>query len=363
MGRKRTPGLYKRAGIWHIDKQVSGTRLRESAGTACLEEAERYLAKRLEDTRQAKVYGVRPERTFREAGKKFLAENRQKASLDRDATMLRQLDPFIGSLPLTQIHMGTLQKYVEMRQRQGCKARTINYALQVTRRILNLAAGVWIDEHGLTWLLSTPKIILLSERDARRPYPLSWEEQELFFKVLPPHLAEMALFAVNTGCRDGEVCKFHWSWEVALPELPGRSVFIIPGDYVKNREDRLVVLNDEAQSVIERARGRHPEYVFTYCGRPVTRMYNTAWMRARRETGISVRVHDMKHTLGRRLRAAGVSMEDCQDLLGHKSHRITSHYTVPEVEALLRASNRVCEKRRSGRPVTVLKRGMGCRNV
>jgi hypothetical protein len=30
-----------------------------------------------------------------------------------------------------------------------------------------------------------------------------------------------------------------------------------------------------------------------------------------------------KHTFGRRLRAAGVSFEDRQDLLGHRSVRIT----------------------------------------
>ncbi len=37
-----------------------------------------------------------------------------------------------------------------------------------------------------------------------------------------------------------------------------------------------------------------------------------------------VRVHDLKHTFGRRLRAAGVSFEDRQDLLGHRAGRITT---------------------------------------
>jgi integrase len=35
--------------------------------------------------------------------------------------------------------------------------------------------------------------------------------------------------------------------------------------------------------------------------------------------------HDLKHTFGRRLRAAGVIFEDRQDLLGHKSGRVTKH--------------------------------------
>ena len=44
----------------------------------------------------------------------------------------------------------------------------------------------------------------------------------------------------------------------------------------------------------------------------------------RARTGLpQLRVHVLKHTFGRRLRAAGASFEDRQDLLGHRSHRIT----------------------------------------
>jgi integrase len=89
----------------------------------------------------------------------------------------------------------------------------------------------------------------------------------------------------------------------------------------------LVVLNKIALSVVEEVRGQHSELVFTYNGRPLTRMLNSAWKRARKRVGLAVRVHDLKHTFGGRLRAAGVSFEDRQDLLGHKSGRITTHYS------------------------------------
>jgi hypothetical protein len=73
MARKRTPGLRKRGRFWHIDKQIRGFgTLRESTGTGELEEAERYLARRLEEIRQASVYGVRPRRTFREATEHYV---------------------------------------------------------------------------------------------------------------------------------------------------------------------------------------------------------------------------------------------------------------------------------------------------
>ena len=75
------------------------------------------------------------------------------------------------------------------------------------RRVLNLAARLWRDEYGLTWLETPPLIELPSTSDARKPYPLSWQEQALLFPLLPAHLQRMALFKVNTGCREQEVCR------------------------------------------------------------------------------------------------------------------------------------------------------------
>ncbi|MGB5300208.1 MAG: tyrosine-type recombinase/integrase, partial [Thiogranum sp.] len=76
---------------------------------------------------------------------------------------------------------------------------------------------------------------------------------------------------------------------------------------------------------------------------------------ARKRAGLSLlRVHDLKHTFGRRLRAAGVSYEDRQDLLGHKSGRITTHYSAAELENLIEAANRVCGENSRKSPALVL---------
>ncbi len=152
----------------------------------------------------------------------------------------------------------------------------------------------------------------------------------------------MCLFKVNTGCREQEVCGLRWEWEVQVPELQ-TSVFIIPGARVKNREDRLVVLNRIGRSVIEEARGKHPEFVFTYRGHLVQRINNNGWRCARRSVGLTqVRVHVLKHTYGRRLRAVGVPLETRRVLLGHKNGDITTHYSAPELQELIDAAERVC---------------------
>jgi integrase len=303
----------------------------------------------MEQIRQAEVYGVRPQWSFRQAATKYLEES-TKATVRDSAIMLRQLNPFIGNLALDKVNMGTLQSFIQKRKADGVKKRTINYALQTVRHILNLAVSEWFDEYGQTWLASAPKIKLLRQDDKRDPYPLSWDEQVRLFNALPEYLGKMALFKVNTGCREQEVCHLRWDWEQQIPELD-TSVFIIPRERVKNREDRLVVLNRVAKAVVEERRGQHPEFVFTNSiGKRVKYMNGGCWRRAREKMGLpQVRVHDLKHTFGRRLRAAGVSFEDRQDLLGHRSGRITTHYSMPELESLIAASNAVCvnESRKS----------------
>ena len=341
MGRIRSAGLVKRGGVWHIDKTIGGKRLCESTGESELSKAELYLAMRIERARRASIYGERPKRQFREAGKRYLRENQQKRRLYIDELHLKQLDPFIGDLDLRMVHMGTLQGFIEARRAQGRQTKTINLALATVRRILNVAASEWLDEYGLTWLDRPPKITLFKVTDARQPYPLSWEEQTRLFGKLPGHLARMALFKVNTGCREREVCSLQWDWEVEVPELD-TSVFIIPDTFVKNGEERLVVLNRTAMSIVNDVRGKNQKSVFTYKGNRIRKMNNSAWRNGRAKAGLpQVRVHDLKHTFGRRLRAAGVSFEDRQDLLGHRSGRITTHYSAAELGNLLEAANRV----------------------
>src|SRR6266404_2165051 len=380
MGNQRTSGLTKRGGVWHIDKQFRGARICESTGTSDLTQAEEYLAKRVIELREARIYGIRELRSFRVAATKYLQDYQHKKRIKDDAMHLKQLDPFIGGLELKQVHMGSLQEFIAKRRRDGVKTKTLNAALAVVRRVLNLASAEWMDEQGMTWLDSAPKIKLFPVKDARSPYPLTREEQGLLFRELPDHVARMALFKVNTGLREQEVFGLKWEYEVKVPELD-TSGFIIPGERIKNGEERLVVLNRVAKSVVESLRGLHPVNVFVRnlskdaAARPLAKIYNTAWKAARERAADAwekehkdtapagfrkIRVHDLKHTVGRRLRAAGVSFEDRQDLLGHKRRRMTTHYSEAELANLIAAADRACSSKSRKSPATTwLRRNMG----
>ena len=68
-------------------------------------------------------------------------------------------------------------------------------------------------------------------------------------------------------------------------------------------------------------------------------------------------MHDLKHTFGRRLRAAGVPNETRKVLLCHRNGDITTHYSARELQELLDAANRVCEQQSGKTPALVVLKG------
>jgi integrase len=210
MAQHKPAGLTLRREVWHIDKDIYGTRICESTGTSELKEAIAILARRIDEVRESHFFGTRKPRTFREAATKFLEENQHKRSLERDARALAGLDPYIGDFHLQRVHTGTLQTFIRDRSKAGASPGTVNRDLAVVRRILNLCARLWRDESDRPWL-DTALIQMQRHPNKRPPYPLSMEEQRLLFSELAGHLGRMALFKVNSGTREQEVCGLRWT--------------------------------------------------------------------------------------------------------------------------------------------------------
>jgi integrase len=365
--RNRMPGLRLKGGVWQIEKrckECEGGWLRESTGTSGRAEAEDILIRRLAEIRDEARRKERGVHSFEEAAMRYLEEIAAKASADDVAMHLDQLFPFIGAKALEQVHDGTLKGFVDHETGRGRAPKSVNNALGVVSAVLNRAARVWRDESGTPWLCQAPpRLSRLSVKGRQaKPYPLSWTEQDRLFQTLPGHLADAALFAVNTGCREQEVCRLRWQWEVAVPELE-TSVFILPEAVTKTGTERVVVLNTVAKRVIEARRGTHKEAVFTYRSAPLAKLHNSAWNRAWRraglpqEDGILKGVHNLRHTFGRRLRGAGVPLETRKALLGHANGDITTHYSAAELGELLAAAEKIVDRGLAQAPtLTVIRR-------
>ena len=353
MGRSRVPGIYQDGeGRWCVDKWYKGERLRNRLETA--EEAKAWLYSRLDQLRRVKVWGERPRHLFDQAAARYLDEYAQLVSIHDTGQMLAGVMPYIGHLHLDQVHDGPLRPFVVARLKAGRAPKTINLGLSAVRRVLNLAARKWRDENGRTWLEAAPLITLLPlVGQQREPRPLTWAEQRQLLPRLPDHLAQMALFDLQTGARDAVVCGLRWEWEIPVPEL-GLSVFEVPRQAVKGRQRaRILVCNGVAQSIIESVRGQHPEFVFVYSKRrkkrkpaPMQTMNNTAWQRARTQAGLGdLHVHDLRHTVGMRLREAGVREETIADILWHSRRGMTAHYSMAQIVEIRDALELITDER------------------
>jgi integrase len=362
--RNRMPGLRQKGGIWQIEKRcrfAEGGWLRESTGTSSRTEAEQILIRRLAEMEEKARRHEDVIYTFEEAALRYLTEIAHKSSADTFAMHLDKLFPFIGDLPVAHVHDSTMLLFIEHERQRGLAPKSINNALGIVATVLNRAARVWRDNDGRPWLTQAPaKISRLSTKGQQaKPYPLSWAEQDRLLQHLPRHLADAVLFAVNTGCREQEVCQLQWQWEVAIPGMK-TSVFILPASVTKTSTERVVVLNTIASRVVEARRGKHKDRVFTYRGNPMLKLNSSAWKRAWRkaklpvEKGILKGVHNLRHTFGKRLRSVGVPLETRKALLGHAIGDITTHYSAAELGELIDAADSIVNRGKHESPNLML---------
>lgn len=356
--RTRTKGIQLADdGSRSIDKQYQGTRIYERLGRVSQDEAEAWLRERQREIDAERQNQLRPghEQLFAAAAQKYLIEcqARKVRSLETISYHVQLLLPYIGSLPLIDVCNEAMEAFREDRLEDGLMPSTVNRTLEVVRTVTNRAARVW-RTNGKPWLSTSPLIEMLDEKVTRRqPYPITWQQQRTLMLMLPRHLQEMVLFALNTGARDRNVCGLRWEWERRIPELH-RSVFVIPASEFKGMRPHVLILNDVAWRVVEACRGRHKDFVFVWRRervknfddqpamqyRPISTMNNTAFQSARKTVDLErMRVHDLRHTFGQRLRDAGVAEEDRALLLGHAISGMPQHYATATIERLVDAAN------------------------
>ncbi|MBI5920496.1 MAG: tyrosine-type recombinase/integrase [Betaproteobacteria bacterium] len=375
MGRTRTRGIIlEEDGSRTVNKVWRGERIFTRLGWVSQEDAESWLANEITRRKQAELRRGSHRPLFRECAARYLVEAKQKRSFEVIAWHVDLLLPYVGDLFLDQVCDETLQDFKDERLAGGivigdreplsaASPTTVNRSLEVVRTILNRASRAWRMD-GKPMLSIAPPLISMLEENRKPPHPLSWDEQDLFFPKLAPHLQEMALFGVNTGLRDDNICGFQWKWEVKIPEV-GRSVFIIPAEEYKTKVPHVVILNNVAWSIIEARRKRlaeddradkNSDYVFTYRqprGDPpvitddrIETMHNSSWQRVRKEVGLpDVSPHSLRHTFATRLRLSGVSQEDRNALMGHGRSSMPEHYASADIGRMIKKANLVLNRK------------------
>ena len=331
MARER--GLYKRkdSPYWWVDAVLpDGRRVCKSTRLRGLKDAEAFLIRLKKEALDAHRSGVIGDKAWPEAVVRYLAENRDKRSLDDDKHHLRQLDPYLADSWLRDISMESLWPFIhDRRDRDKVTNATINRAMEIVRRILNLAYHEW------RWIERVPRLRMLTEPKRRIRF-LTRPESECLLLALPQHLRPVVQFALATGCRRSEILRLEWR----RVDLNRRVAWLDPGT-TKNGEGRGIPLNSDAVLALRSVQGQHPEWCFTYQGKPMD-IVGSAWKRSLKRAGLSnFRFHDLRHTWASWHVMAGTSLQELMELGGWKSFEMVLRYAHLAPEHLAGAAQRI----------------------
>ena len=309
--------LYRRKDSphWWIKLSHNGRTIQRSAGTS-----DRIKAREYHDKLKAQLWdvvrlGVKPHRTWEEAVIRFLDEKAHKASLRDDRRNFRWLHSHLAGKNLTEIDRECIDRVREARRKERVSSGTVNRTLALLRSVLRTAVNDW------EWIDRAPKVRLLREESGRVRF-LTKEEAARLLSELPEHLAPVVGFSILTGLRQRNVRELRWS----QVDLERRAVWIHPHE-AKGRKGISVPLTVEAAQIVATQRGKHEEFVFSFRGKCLRSVNNTAWRNALKRAGIEgFRWHDLRHTWATWHAQAGTLLHVLQELGGWASATMVKRY-------------------------------------
>ena len=257
---------------------------------------------------------ISPMKTWHQAAQKWIDETSHKRDHRCDKAKLKWISQHWHQKHLHEIDRETIRQLVSIKA-STAKPATVNRYLALIRAIFRRAAFEW------QWIDKPPHIRLVHE-PSRRVRWLKPEQAKTLIAELPEHQKHPMIFALSTGLRAGNVLNLKWE-QIDLK----RRVCWFYADQTKNAEDLSVSLNDNAMAVLIARRQVHPEYVFTYQGKPIKRLTTRAWYKALKRANIkNFRWHDLRHTWASWLVQEGVPLYALQEMGGWKSASMVRKY-------------------------------------
>ena len=304
--------LYKRKNseIWWVSVSVPGhPKLRRSTG-----ELDRFAAQRIHDELKASLWKIDPAlkgKTWGKAVEKWVAVETRS---DSELLSLQKFARGYKDRPLSAVTAESIDDALAFCKTAGTYTR---YRTMIAA-ILNL---------------SKIKLELVSRKDKKKK-SRDWitpEQWAVLYPELPEHLKPMAAFALATGLRRANVLGLTW----ARCDLERKMVWV-EGEDTKAGHAISVPLSDQAFAVLTTLVGQHPEYVFTYRGKPI-RTVKTAFQAACIRAKLGKRDgkgyysgftwHGFRHTWATWHSQRGTPSDVLQHLGGWSDPRMVANYT------------------------------------
>jgi integrase len=292
---------------------------------------------------EVKAPAVAERVTIQDAGRRYLAH---LESMGRKASTLRsyrtefeaQLIPRIGDRTCATLDRDQVEQLIVDLARDGLKPKTTHNVLGVLSGICEFAVRRgWATENPVRYV---DKPVVEPSRDVRFLTPeevgavLRTVAEDDFGRV---HRV-IILAAAMSGLRMGELLALRWrdvDWQAQRVRVRANLVRGVVGTPKTRRGSRSVPLADRLGGELDalhRCSAYQADEALVF-GNPHTGtpLDGAALLRAFRRylktAGVrKVRFHDLRHTFGTRMAAAGVPMRTLQEWMGHRDLRTTLIY-------------------------------------
>jgi integrase len=279
------------------------------------------------------------------------AEANRKTGAETVTRVLAAFPESILKRPMGELTAFQLEQWRTSRRRAERQDSTINRDLDALRAVLSKAVA-WgvladhpmrlvrrskVDTIGRLRYLSADEEKRLrkalgvrdeARRDGRRRFN-AWRA-ERGYKTLPDlsgypdHITPIALLALNTGLRRGELLGLEWR-DVDLAGF----MLTVRGAAAKSGITRHVPLNSEAVKVLKAWKRASKADGIVFPGPDGGAMFSlkTAWQKVAIAAKLGAfTFHDLRHTFASKLVQAGVDLNTVRELLGHSDIKMTLRY-------------------------------------
>ena len=349
---RKTKGIYRRGRIYWITYMgIDGKQKYESTGSDLKADADLILAQRRIDVDQGKdTVTRRRDRnyTFSQLVEKYLPFVQNQKGYLVKKIYVAALDREFGAMKLHNFSLALVEVWQskllsaprpptkkEGENRPPLKPASVNRHVGTLKHMFQKAVDWEMVSEDVAKRVRKMKI---TPENNRRLRYLSFDESATLLKACDAHLMPVVTFALNTGCRRGEILGLTWD------RVDLKHGFILLDD-TKSGKRREIPINATVRAVLKgMVRRLDIPYVFVNPGttkerpplkeggkrRPASGRYydlKNSFGTACRKAGIKdFHFHDCRHTFASQLVMNGVDITTVAKLLGHATLTMTLRY-------------------------------------
>ena len=344
--------VFVKGGKWYGRWWVGDQRVKRALGSVrepgtrqglTRSQAERELRRRMES--ETTVVSRHDRFTVGEAGTRYVdhleqvMERKRTTILDYRGYLRGHIEPYFGDRALGRVDAQVVMGYLKLKRAQGLATKTV-------QNHLTFLHGVFAFAEKRGWASCNPVAAVDRPRSSaarqRRIRFLQPDELDALLRAVPDDTLGAAegplyLTAAMTGLRQGELLALRWldvDWvagRVRVADSYSRGRLDSP----KSGEGRSVPMADRVGAELERHFQRSAwqgENDLVFCHPETGGVLDASKARKRfgdtlRRAGVrEITFHELRHTFGTQLAAAGVPLRAIQEWMGHADAKTTEVY-------------------------------------